>query len=407
MWKNSQFPMRAVVAAVVLVASNVLWEGCHGFSIRTTTSSTSTSSVRSRKGRFEFELGMSTWSNGQAIQEYKDFLESGKQEIEMKPDGQSIIVTDDTDRLSPLVKAMVSMGGNDDWVVPFKEGGASEDFPDALGKRTEYPIYVCVSPPNLVNFIKNMPEQWKSRSADLVFFSGTYECGNIEYVLKKFGFARDSMTQCLIGGFTMPDNGMGRPRDISCKIGLDALGEEKWAGECGTCGKWAGAFHERLYKNGIRCRTGFYREWRRWMWERSLYDGALNLVGAVRNEPVNLAEIALYYDKEVSDMGWQFSQQVRGYLAVTVTYGFEERMFGFAEREGHTTVAQLPSKEMYPFIYGLPPFEGSKKVVEYLNYAQRELGLLEGITGIPQTESFAALPPSKMRQGNLRSNGGV
>jgi len=343
---------------------------------------------------------MATWSNGQAIKEYQDFLATGKQEIEMKPDGPSIIVTGDTKIMTPLVRAMVNLGGGEDVVIPM----ATLDLPESLAGRTEYPIYIAVPPPNLAEFLENLPDDWMARRADMVFFSGGPHCGCIEPVLKKFGYARDTMSQVLVGGFTMPENDMGKPRDISCKIGLDSMGLDKWAGECGACGKWAGAFHERLYKYDIRCRTGFYREWRRWMWERALFDGAFNLVGGVREEPVNLAEVAMYYDKEVSDMAWQFSQQLRGWLAVTITYGFEERMFGFAEREGNTQVAKLCTKEMYPFVFGSAPFENSQKIVEYLNYAQQDRGLLEGAP-VPESSTFDGQRPSKMRQGNLRSDG--
>ena len=237
----------------VFVSITLLLNGCYGFSGLMYPSQLG--------GESSTKLNMATWSNGQAIREYQDFLASGKQEIERKNDGPSVIVTDGSKTMSPLVRAMFTLGLKEDKLVPM----GTPTLPEFVGGKTEYPIYVAVPPHKLEEFIKELPDDWKSRREDLCFFSGTLEAGCIEPVLKKYGYARDSMTQCLLGGFTMPDNDYGKPRDLSCKIGLDSQGETKWAGECGACGKWAGAFANRLDSFGIRCRVGFYREWRRWM----------------------------------------------------------------------------------------------------------------------------------------------
>ena len=61
-----------------------------------------------------------------------------------------------------------------------------------------------------------------------IFCSGGPICGCIEPVLKSAGYARDSMTQLLVSGFTLPGP-TGKPQDLSCKIGLDASGENKYA----------------------------------------------------------------------------------------------------------------------------------------------------------------------------------
>lgn len=224
--------------------------------------STSTNSVvRSRSarptrtGRSTATRLYSTWSNGQAIKEYQDFLESGNQDIPMKDDVPSLIVAPSGGDPSSweLVAAVVALGAGEDVVIE-----AGMPLPGEVGGNTSYPIYICVYPSELKDFLSNAPEDWKARMSDFVFFSGTKKCGCIEPILKERGLARDSITQVLLG-FSLPGPS-GKPQDLSIKIGVDASGEDKWAGESAVCGEWQGAFAERLERNGIRVRKGFYRE---------------------------------------------------------------------------------------------------------------------------------------------------
>ena len=208
------------------------------------------------------------------------------------------------------------------------------------------------------------------------------------------------MTQVLISGMRVTP--LGRVEDLAVRLPTDsATGEAKWAGECAACGKWAGAIAQRLERNNVRCRTDFYREWRRKMWERSVYDAVFHLLGSVRSQPTTVEQVANYYDQEVSDMVWEMSQLLRGWKALTLTYGFEERMYGTAESAGKDQPTMLVD-EMYPYIWGNSVFLESKVFIEYLNYAQEEMGLLRGIE-LPQKsdEDFQ----SKMRRGNLRADG--
>jgi hypothetical protein len=115
------------------------------------------------------------------------------------------------------------------------------------------------------------------------------------------------MTQVLISGLKINPHSK-RPVDISVKLGLDSYGEEKMSGSCTACGKWHGAIAERLERNNVDCQTDFYREWRRKMWERSVYDAVFYLIGAVRSEPTTVANVANYYGDEFSDMVWNISQ---------------------------------------------------------------------------------------------------
>jgi hypothetical protein len=209
------------------------------------------------------------------------------------------------------------------------------------------------------------------------------------------------MTQVLISGMRILNN--NQVEDMKTLLGTDAVGEDKIAGECTACGKWAGSIAARLDRCNVYCRTEFYREWRRKMWERSLYDAVFHLIGAIREEPTTLSDVANYYGEEVSDVVWEMSQLLRGWRAITLTYGFEERLFGVGETSGAGQSCTLVD-EMYPFIWGNPVFLESKSFVEYLQYAQQEKGLLRGIV-LPQRDEGHYT--SHMRQGNLRADGVV
>jgi hypothetical protein len=223
------------------------------------------------------QLG-ATWSNGQAIKEYQDFLASGKQEIDLTKDCPSVIVVSpDFDPSDPYKSTMVdmffSLGNGDDIVVQ-----PGDELPSIVTENNEvlsYPIYIAIPPFELEEFLQNLPEEWKPRREDFVFLSGGDYCGVIEPILRNGGYARDTMTQVLVSGMQKPtmkggiDGNMGeitgKAQDLSCDIGLDSYGESKIAGGCAACGKWGGSVKERLERNGIRCQVGFYREWRRMM----------------------------------------------------------------------------------------------------------------------------------------------
>jgi hypothetical protein len=67
------------------------------------------------------------------------------------------------------------------------------------------------------------------------------------------------------------------------------------------------------------------------MYERNVYDAVFNLLGVVRSERTSMADVSLYFGEEVSDVVWEFSQLLRGWKAITLMYGFEERIFGVAD----------------------------------------------------------------------------
>lgn len=312
-----------------------------------------------------------------------------------------------------------------------------QDLPESAGLESEYPIYIALPPTQLGSFLDNLPQAYKARTDDFVFFAGGLEYGNIEDVLKErgetaalsvlvllrtiqanrrktplfpppsnivlylSGYCRDTMTQVLITGMRIGRN--NQVEDMKTLLGSDAVGEDKIAGECSACGKWAGSIAARLDRSNVFCRTEFYREWRRKMWERSLYDALFSLIGVIRQEPTTMSDVANYYAEEVSDIVWEMSQLLRGWRAITLTYGFEERLLGVGESAGAGQPCAIVD-EMYPFIWGIPTFLESKTFVEYLQYAQHDKGLLQAINLPQRTDADYT---SHMRQGNLRADGVV
>jgi hypothetical protein len=343
------------------------------------------------------ELKMATWSDSKAVMEYQAFLSSGKQQLEKTLDVPSAIIAPYPGSSPPeLAECLAEIGLGQDLVLT-----PNQDLPATLGPVSEYPVYITLPPWQLDYFLQNLPESYKPHVDDFVFFSGGLNYGNIEQVLKDRGYCRDAMTQVLISGIRIAPN--KRAQDRSVNLGLDSYNAEKWAGECSACGKWAGSIAQRLERSNVRCRTDFYREWRRKMWERNVLDAVFHLVGAVRREPTSLADVGNYYHQEVSDMVWDMTQLLRGWRALTLLYGFEERMFAIAEMHGKEQPCTIV-EEMYPYIWGNQVFLQSKMFVDYLRYAQEDFKLLPNV---PLPNRCADDFTSNMRKGNFRADGVV
>lgn len=345
-------------------------------------------------------LGMATWSDSKAVKDYQDFLSSGAQEIKLKDDCPSVIIVSPQEvdleftELNPLAQALMQMGNGDDVILsPY------QPLPETLGESSEYPIYLTLPPQEIAPFLDNIDKSYEDRQSDFCFFAGGFQYGNIEEILKDRGYCRDKMTQIVISGMELV--GPKGIKDVSVNLGPDSVGEDKIAGECAACGKWNGAIAKRLERNEVRCSTDFYRDWRRKMWERNCLDAVLNLVGSVREEPTTLADVANYYEEEVSDMLWEISGTLRGWKAITLMYGFEERIFGFAEMQKQQCAI---IDDWYPYIWGNKVFTESQRFLEYLHYAKSEMGLLQSVD-LPPMKS--ELDVSKIRKGNLRADGVV
>lgn len=327
--------------------------------------------------------------------DYQKFLASGKQEIERMADGPSVIISEGSNEMTDALLAM-SKGGD---VVLTR----NDNLPAELEGRSEYPIYICLPPSELEDFLRNLSDNFKERNDDFCFFSGGPYFGNIEDLLKSLGYCRDTMTQILASGIEFLPQA-SKVKDLSVKIGTDAMGEEKWAGETAATGKWNGAIAERMENAEVRCSVDFYRDWRRKMWERNAYDAVFPLIGCVRNEPTTIFEVAEYYEEEASDMLWEVSGSLRGWKAVTLMFGFEERLFGVAENRGSGKQCKI-DEAMFPFIYGNRVFSDSPMVNDYLWYARENFGILKDAKLSPKKGDSDV--KSIMRKGNLRADGVV
>jgi len=352
-------------------------------------------------------LRMATWSDSKAVKEYQDFLASGQQEITLKEDCPSVIIISpneanlELEELNPLAQALMSMGRGDDLILsPY------QTLPEFLGEgeyaTSEYPIYITLSPQEILPYLQNLDDAYTQRNADFCFFAGGFQFGNIEELLQERGYCRDTMTQILISGMEIGVEGI---KDVSVNLGPDSVGQDKFAGECASCGKWKGAIAKRLARNQVRCSTDFYRDWRRKMWERNCLDAVFNLVGSVRSEPTTIADVANYYEEEASDMLWEITGGLRSWKAVTLLFGFEERLFGYSERASDQQCTIVD--EWYPYIWGNKVFTQSQKFLEYLHYAKYEMGFLQGVDLPPMKEEseLDLSSPSKLRKGNLRADG--
>jgi len=350
-----------------------------------------------------------TWSNGQAIKEYQDFLSSGKQELDTTEDGPSIIITSDVNNPNPLANALLKMGDGDDVLLL-----PTDTIPDVIGDRNSFPIYLCLPPNELGPAIRtHLFSTWDDKRDDLVYC--TTQKTNIEPVLREFGLPRDATSQLLVG-FTTPKNSAFAPMDLSVKFGQDASFIDKYAGESSSCGKWRDAIASRLDKNLIRCKSCFYREWKRDMWERSAFDSAFNLIGACAGEKITLAEVAEFYDEDASEMVWQMSSMLRGSQAIALSYGFEERMFEYAASSGKDIYASI-EPDTWDFsngvflqtsIKGLEMGFGDPAPLhtEYVDYAINHKKLIPGgsieIPAVAESQRN-----SIMRKGNLRADGKI
>ena len=82
----------------------------------------------------------------------------------MKDDVPSLVVAPSTGDPSSwdLVAAVIALGAGEDVVI---QPGTS--LPAEVGNSTSFPIYICVEPSELENFLDNLPADWKAKQSDL------------------------------------------------------------------------------------------------------------------------------------------------------------------------------------------------------------------------------------------------
>ncbi|CAN0215240.1 unnamed protein product, partial [Ascophyllum nodosum] len=83
----------------------------------------------------------------------------------------------------------------------------------------------------------------------------------------------------------------------------------------------------------LRCAKVFYLDWRRVMFEKMIFECAVNLVGALHQRKT-VGFITRYHAEEVVDMLFELKNTLRGTLAVTLMNGYPERLLAYGEEVG-------------------------------------------------------------------------
>lgn len=253
---------------------------------------------------------MQVWSNEQAVQEYRDLLEGNAP----KPteDGPAVIVGGG--RMGNCLK---DMGKGEDVIIT--RGGQIPLVLPEVG--AEFPVYVCVREDDVEEVIRSCP---KEKVDDLVFVQE----GNMELLLKKYGLCGNDNTQAILN-FNVVQKG-SRPQNCRVEMEPDSFGQPKYAGETVVCGKWGDALKARLERSSIPCEKLYYRDWRRHMFEKVIFDSVFNLVGLLHQEQT-IGEVGKYYFGEVEDMIYEINGALRGAFALTLLYGVEERLLAYSQ----------------------------------------------------------------------------
>ncbi|GMH85339.1 hypothetical protein TL16_g10197 [Triparma laevis f. inornata] len=229
-------------------------------------------------------------------------------------------------------------------------------FPDEISGHETYPIYILTPPDSLQTFASSSPVQKLRKmyppSPRLEDFCFLHYGGRIsESILRGNNLGGSDQTTCLLNlGIKAASSGLRSHNLINGEIvlGVDAMGQKKIAGKSITCGKWAGSLKDRIETtvkatcgidegdNWSVVDLGFYRDVRRILFEYGILSSAFNLIGEVHSkttsEPMTYATVALGYTDECVEMIQELSSCLRGSLAVTMMYGFEERVMELAER---------------------------------------------------------------------------
>jgi len=339
------------------------------------------------------------WSNSQAVEDYKDYLD-GK-EIVVTKDGDAVIVVGKSERERNLAKCFAKLNPRGlDATLELGEKIPLE-HPRVPG-LTDFPVYMCVSASELAAAIdESCPDEKRD---DLVFLSD----GFLEPILKARGLCRKENTQATLW-VSVGDK--GKMYDERTSMGPNGAGVTEWCGESLCTGKWAGALVERLESGEVYCKELFYRDWRRYMLERTAYLAIFNLVGALHPEKTKGGEgltgklathqtVANYYHEEVDDMLTEVSYTLRGYMAVTLIYGTTKRLVAYAEANGRDYDCVVKTED-YPFFNGLL-WENAMIARERgfpdtcaMHTEYSEFGASKGLFELPPPK--AGGPPQKIR----------
>ncbi|KAI0563202.1 hypothetical protein FGB62_44g125 [Gracilaria domingensis] len=251
---------------------------------------------RSVSRKSQSSVRMQTWSDPAVTQEYMDFL-SGENQREDTTDCQSTIVG-----LGRIGEFLRSQGDGTDLVILRGE----EIPPDAPG-----PVYLCTRNDDLEEIIKKCPPEKKD---DLVFLQN----GMLERFLRMHDCSKNTQANLY---FAVPKKG-AKPKD--------GLTETNPEGLTAVCGKWEGAFAQRLEKAGLTCKIIKERDFRRSQLEKLIWISVFNLIGAVHGK-IPMGEVANMHVQEVTEMSVELSTMIRFTLTVGMMSDIEKRLIAYAK----------------------------------------------------------------------------
>lgn len=246
---------------------------------------------------------MQVWSDPAVTQEYLDYIQGINQRADTV-DCPSTIVG--AGRLGDFIR---SLGDGKDIVV--RRGQRIP--PDAPG-----PVYVCARNDDLESVISECPPE---KLDDLVFMQN----GMLEKLLRKHG--RFDNTKANIY-FAVTSIGADP---------IDGVTEENPQGLTCVCGKWEGAFCDRLVKGGLTCTIKKERDFRRSQLEKLIFISIYNLLGAVHGN-IPMGEVSRMHVKEVTELAVEMATMIRYSLTVGMLPDIEQRMLTYG-----TSIKDFPT----------------------------------------------------------------
>ena len=253
------------------------------------------SSHRHQTVQIARQVRMQTWSDPAVTKEYFDYL-SGINQIENTIDCQSTIVG-----AGRIGNFLFEQGQGDDLII--KRGQSIP--PDAPG-----PVYLCTRNDDLEDIITSCPPE---KREDLVFLQN----GMLEPLLRRHDLTLNTKANLY---FAVPKLG-AKP--------IDGITDTDPKGLTAVCGKWQGAFYERLTSTGLTCKILKERDFRRSMLEKLIWISVFNLIGAVHGN-ISMGEVARAHEKEVTEMSIELATMVRFTLTVGMLPNIEDRLLAYA-----------------------------------------------------------------------------
>eukprot|EP00520_Triparma_pacifica_P015819 CAMPEP_0118653026 /NCGR_PEP_ID=MMETSP0785-20121206/11622_1 /TAXON_ID=91992 /ORGANISM="Bolidomonas pacifica, Strain CCMP 1866" /LENGTH=370 /DNA_ID=CAMNT_0006545563 /DNA_START=186 /DNA_END=1295 /DNA_ORIENTATION=- len=298
---------------------------------------------------------MNVWSNSQAVKDYEDFLANKPSAMDWSSDCTSVFIVPSSgfDLSSPyecLLSTLADVDNGD--IVLEWDDSSTFSIPDS---SSSCPIYVCLPSSSLCSFVESDYVQNLRTITppsplleDFVFLN--FDGSISESILRKNNLGSSEQTNLLLNCGFEKSGGRYDYKLVQNEVnlGVDAMGIKKVAGRSIACGKWAGSVKGRIEESvkgncGIEGEgenwdlvdLGFYRDVRRILFEYGILTSAIRLVGEVHTktsgEALTFNDVVMSYEGEAIDLIRELSSCLRGGLAVTMMYGFEDRILALAE----------------------------------------------------------------------------